>query len=66
MQFLLKYACESGCLYVKCGNSDEKFLVTLHKKTEKNWKVLTLTSNHIFGKLMDIEQPIAQSAHLLL
>jgi len=35
VQFLLKYAWVSGYLYVKCGNSDEKFLVTLHKKNGK-------------------------------
>ena len=35
VQFLLKYAWVSGCLYVKCGNSDEKFLVTLYKKNGK-------------------------------
>lgn len=35
MQFIIKYGVVSTYLYVKCGNSDEKFLVTLYKKNRK-------------------------------
>lgn len=35
MQFIIKYDVVSTYLYVKCGNSDEKLLVTLYKKNGK-------------------------------